>query len=186
MNLETTPDRSSTAVGLAQHDANNDAGNAVILAGWSNEDERAAGAQGWNIFDIGSPQSPRFDIQTCDDSGVFASDAQALVFVYSQAMAGQTLHQRALRMVLVNAPNYAPPKVGVDISGGAIHGTWATEPVDLYMVDYDDESDYDELVQVPQPDGSLADAYLYRTRITKNVQAEFDRLDAAVPYSEEN
>ena len=186
MTLDTTLDTTTTAAGLAPQDSNSEAGKVVTLAGWTQEDERAAGTQGWNIFDIGSPQSPRFDIQTCDDSGVFADDAQALVFVFSQAMAGQTLHQRALRMVLVNAPNYAPTKVGVDISGGAIHGSWATETVELYMVDYDDQSSYDELVQVPQPDGSLADAYLYRTRITKNVQAEFDRLDAAVPYPEED
>lgn len=59
-------------------------------------DTRIANAEGWGLFDIDS--TGILEIQRCDEANVFASDAEALVFVRGRANRGSPYHQKAIRI----------------------------------------------------------------------------------------
>lgn len=85
---------------------------------WSYADQRAAYAEGWEIFETnrdddetakdivdGKPYGYRpFELQRDDDAAIFRSDTDAWRHVRERAAAGSVLHQKALAFLKEESP----------------------------------------------------------------------------------
>lgn len=67
------------------------------LLDWTIEDSKAAVKEGWDLFD-NSYYGMR--IERCDEALSFPTDAEAVCFVFDKAMAGSSLHRKALYVCL--------------------------------------------------------------------------------------
>lgn len=71
------------------------------MADFNNEQ---ANNEGWGIFDCDGSENGRWQLQRCDEMGVFNSDADAWAHVVAQADAGSSYHHGALQWLQANAP----------------------------------------------------------------------------------
>jgi hypothetical protein len=70
-----------------------DTDNTLTGTIWTDEDERAANAEGWCISNDANDAD---EIQRLDGTGVFDGDPDAIAWVYWKATAGSALHRKAL------------------------------------------------------------------------------------------
>lgn len=79
------------------------------VSDWAIEDQIAARAEGWGIFDCEAPEHPPCELQRIDfpDDGsepVFSGDEGAWRHVVRRASEGSDLHRRALAVLAAEAP----------------------------------------------------------------------------------
>lgn len=129
---------------------------------WTKEHSRAAQLEGWDLWRVLGDAGPRLEIQRLDEAQKFESDAEALSWIYRKAMEGSTMHFHALQISLQASPAFAPPCVGIDITGGVLHSVWSDTPASILRIDYDLEGldDSEVLTALPQDDGSTELAYV--------------------------
>ncbi len=73
---------------------------------WTNEDSKAAVAQGWDIFttERGPSNDVPFELQRDDEASVFATDHEAHAFVKTQAATGAEPATKALNYLKEASP----------------------------------------------------------------------------------
>ena len=79
-----------------------------MKATWTPEDSLNASKEGWNLFEC----EGSFDFQREDEDSIFASDAEALAWVFAMATSGSDLHYRAMTFLLNQ--DVKPPKPWAD------------------------------------------------------------------------
>lgn len=160
----------------------------LIALIWNEADQASAAADGWNLFEVPNAAAPggvQWDIQREDDSDVFEKDDAAVFHVYSKAMQGSDLHRRALKIALSTAVGHAIPRVGLNLTGGVVQGSWGSEPIDVSIVDYDVEDDNDNGYMIDQGGGVMQAAYIGRFTVCTNPDG-FQCLDEAEDISEDD
>lgn len=75
---------------------------------WTDADERAANREGWLIS---NSSEGWMEVQKVDDCPLFATDAEAIAFVYRRAVEGSSLHARALAFTVPNGPRHQEYRV---------------------------------------------------------------------------
>lgn len=151
---------------------------------WTDAEVACAKAEGWDLVEIEAPGLKQWDIQRDEQSERFTSDADAVHHVFHQAMQGSELHTRAIKVAMSTAIGFKPIRVGLNLSGGLVQAAWATEPVDITTVDYEVDSQDDEVCEVEQPDNGSAEAYVYRFGADLD-PFSFARLDKALATKEQ-
>lgn len=120
---------------------------------------------------------PKGDFDPSEDTGEtrwVAAGAESEADAYATACgwerSGREIFDVATTRSMLQEPGKAgidvvldptrPPRIGVRIEGGVIHAMFADAPVQVTVIDYDDDGgDQDAYVHVPQGDGSTARAY---------------------------
>lgn len=66
--------------------------------GWTKEDSKAAQSEGWDLFEASVEGNIVLLIERCDEKDTFEDDVEAIEFVKQQAVAGNSLAAKALRL----------------------------------------------------------------------------------------
>jgi hypothetical protein len=97
-----------------------------------------------------------FDLEANEGSAPTGED----VARYLRTIIGRLRDPKLDSLSLSNPTVYMePPRVVVGMEGGINQGASAEIPVEIVTVDYDDE--IDDLIAVPQPDGTVSEARVY-------------------------
>ena len=73
---------------------------------WTHEDETAALARGWGIFDASDSENDTpFQLQAHNEAGLIRSDDDAWILVVNNARAGEPLERKALAFLKEHSPN---------------------------------------------------------------------------------
>lgn len=69
-----------------------------------------------------------------------------------------------------------PQQIVIVMDGGIIQQVLSTEPVQYLIIDYDKDGDRENMVEVPQDDGTTAKAYTYPGRSDILSESELGKL----------
>ena len=77
-----------------------------MTAEWTHEDEAAALARGWGIFDASDSENDTpYQLQASNDAGLLKNDDDAWILVVNNARAGGALERKALAFLKEKSPN---------------------------------------------------------------------------------
>ena len=69
---------------------------------WNQSDITNAHNEGWNIFECGSSEGGKYQIQRIDEAELFQNDEDAIKCVIKKAKEGGELHQKAIDFIKEN------------------------------------------------------------------------------------
>ena len=73
---------------------------------WTREDEEAALARGWGIFDASDSENDTpYQLQASSDGGLIRNDDDAWILVVNNARTGEPLERKALAFLKEHSPN---------------------------------------------------------------------------------
>jgi hypothetical protein len=77
-----------------------------MTAQWTPEDQDAAVAKGWGLFDASDSENDTpYQLQASSDAGLIWNDDDAWMLVVNNARAGEPLERKALAFLKERSPN---------------------------------------------------------------------------------